>query len=119
MTKLPPMLPAAPWTERESIAALVAALDPDAQGNCRHVGGAVRDTLLGLPVKDIDMATQLLPDETMARLQAADIRAVPTGLAHGTVTAVLPDGPVEITTLRHDVETDGRHAVVAFAHDWR
>jgi poly(A) polymerase len=113
------MLPAAPWTERESIAALVAALDPDAQGNCRHVGGAVRDTLLGLPVKDIDMATQLLPDETMARLQAADIRAVPTGLAHGTVTAVLPDGPVEITTLRHDVETDGRHAVVAFAHDWR
>lgn len=112
-------LPAVPWTQRATLAALVRALDPDTAGNCRYVGGAVRDTLLGLPVKDIDMATQLLPAETMARLEAAGIRVVPTGLAHGTVTAVLADGPVEITTLRHDVETDGRHAVVAFATDWR
>jgi poly(A) polymerase len=113
------LLPPAPWTRRASISALVQALDPSEEGNCRFVGGAVRDTLLGLPVKDIDMATRLLPQETMARLQAAGIKAIPTGLAHGTVTAVLADGPVEITTLRKDVETDGRHAVVEFAHEWQ
>lgn len=113
------ILPAAPWTLREDIAALVTALDPAGQDLCRYVGGAVRDTLLGLPVKDIDMATTLVPDETMARLAAAGIKSVPTGLAHGTVTAVLASGPVEITTLRRDVETDGRHATVAFSTDWR
>jgi hypothetical protein len=79
------------------------------------VGGAVRDTLLGLSVKDIDAATPLLPDEVIARCKAAGIRTVPTGIEHGTVTAVLEGGPVEITTLRHDVSTDGRRATVAFA----
>ncbi|MCW1382660.1 CCA tRNA nucleotidyltransferase [Novosphingobium sp. KCTC 2891] len=112
-------LPSAPWTARADLAALVAALDPDAQGLCRWVGGAVRDTLLGLAVKDIDMATSLVPEETTARLAAAGIKAVPTGIAHGTVTAVLAGGPVEITTLRRDVSTDGRHATVAFSGDWR
>lgn len=109
-------LPPAPWTAREDLARLMAALGP---GNARYVGGAVRDTLLGLTVKDIDVATPLLPQEVMARLEAAGIKAIPTGIEHGTVTAALPDGPVEITTLRHDVSTDGRRATVAFAKDWR
>ncbi|AXB76840.1 CCA tRNA nucleotidyltransferase [Novosphingobium sp. P6W] len=106
----------APWMHREDIAGLVAALGHD---NVRYVGGAVRDTLLGLSVKDIDMATVLHPQAVIERLTAAGIRSVPTGIEHGTVTAVLPGGPVEITTLRHDVSTDGRRATVAFAQDWR
>lgn len=106
----------APWMHRDDLAALVAALG---HGNARYVGGAVRDTLLGLPIKDIDMATVLRPDAVIERLKAAAIRAVPTGIEHGTVTAVLPSGPVEITTLRHDISTDGRRATVAFADDWR
>ena len=109
-------LPAADWTRRTDLATLVAALGP---GNARYVGGAVRDTLLGQPVKDIDMATPLRPETVMAACEAAQIRALPTGIAHGTVTAVLPQGAVEITTLRHDVSTDGRHAEVAFTADWR
>jgi poly(A) polymerase len=89
------------------------------QGLTRLVGGAVRDSLAGQPVKDIDLATQLKPDEVMTRLERAEIKVVPTGLAHGTVTAILRSGPVEITTLRRDVETDGRHATVAFSQDWQ
>ena len=104
------------WLAREDLAALVAALGA---GQARYVGGAVRDSLLGLAVKDIDMATLLLPEAVMARLAAAGIRTVPTGIEHGTVTAVLPGGPVEITTLRHDVSTDGRRATVAFATEWQ
>lgn len=109
-------LPETDWTQREDLAALIAALG---DGNARYVGGAVRDTLLGLAVKDIDVATPLEPADVIARLNAAKIRNVPTGIDHGTVTAVLPQGPVEITTLRHDVSTDGRRATVAFATDWR
>ncbi len=109
------LLPSAEWAQRSDLAALIAALGA---GNARYVGGAVRDTLLGLDVKDIDVATSLAPPEVMARAGAAGIRTIPTGIAHGTVTAVLPDGPVEITTLRHDVATDGRHATVAFADSW-
>ena len=109
-------LPRAEWTQRAELAELIAVLGSD---NARYVGGAVRDTLLGLPVKDIDLATALLPEAVMARLDAAGIRAVPTGIDHGTVTAVLHGGPVEITTLRHDVSTDGRRATIAFADDWR
>ena len=85
----------------------------------RLIGGVVRDSLLGVPVSDVDMATRLTPDEVIARLKAAGIKSVPTGIAHGTVTAVMPDGPVEITTLRRDVSTDGRRATVAFTDDWR
>ncbi len=85
----------------------------------RLIGGVVRDTLLGQPVSDIDMATRLTPDEVIARLKTAGVKSVPTGIAHGTVTAVLPSGPVEITTLRRDVSTDGRRATVAFTDDWR
>jgi poly(A) polymerase len=112
------VLPAAEWTQRTDLAALVAALDPAGEGLVRYVGGAVRDTLLGIAVKDIDMATPLEPPAVVERLTAAGIRSVPTGLAHGTVTAVLASGPVEITTLRRDVSTDGRHATVAFSQDW-
>jgi poly(A) polymerase len=110
------MLPEAAWTRREDLAALVAALGP---GNARYVGGAVRDTLLGLEVKDVDVATPLVPTEVAARLDSGGIRSVPTGIEHGTVTAILPGGPVEITTLRHDVFTDGRRATVAFASEWQ
>ncbi|HEY0959914.1 MAG TPA: CCA tRNA nucleotidyltransferase [Novosphingobium sp.] len=110
------LLPPADWTQRKDLATLVAALG---EGNARYVGGAVRDALLGLDVKDIDLATPLTPQEVIARLDAAGIRTIPTGIDHGTVTAALPAGPVEITTLRHDVSTDGRRATVAFATDWR
>ncbi len=109
-------LPEADWTSREDIAALVAALGA---GNARYVGGAVRDTLLGIAVKDVDIATPLHPEEVIRRLNAASIRNVPTGIEHGTITAVLPFGPVEITTLRHDISTDGRRATVAFASEWQ
>ena len=109
-------LPPASWTQREDLAKLIAALGKD---NARYVGGAVRDTLLGIDVKDIDLATPLVPAEVIARLGKAHIRTVPTGIEHGTITALLAEGPVEITTLRHDVSTDGRRATVAFAQDWR
>ncbi|WP_088308769.1 CCA tRNA nucleotidyltransferase [Novosphingobium sp. B 225] len=106
----------APWMEREDLRALIAALGA---GNARYVGGAVRDTLLGIEVKDVDIATPLLPDQVVTRLNATQIRSVPTGIEHGTVTALLAEGPVEITTLRHDVSTDGRRATVAFASEWQ
>ncbi|MGN6501128.1 MAG: CCA tRNA nucleotidyltransferase [Tsuneonella sp.] len=109
-------LPRSEWTRRADLAALAAALGPD---NVRWVGGAVRDTLLGQPVHDIDAATPLHPREVIARLEKAGARTIPTGIDHGTVTAILEGGNVEITTLRKDVSTDGRRATVAFADDWR
>lgn len=109
-------LPTADWLQRPDLAVLVKALGPK---SARYVGGAVRDTLLGLAVKDVDIATPLEPDEVMRRLKAHSIQVIPTGIEHGTVTAVLKGGPVEITTLRHDVSTDGRRATVAFATDWQ
>jgi len=95
--------------------ATIFAVLPEA----RLVGGAVRDLLAGLPVSDIDLATPRAPDAVMQTLLDAGLRAIPTGLDHGTVTAVVAGTPVEITTLRRDVETDGRRAVVAFTDDWR
>jgi poly(A) polymerase len=111
-------LPDAPWRHRAGLADLVALLIGSG-GGARFVGGAVRDTLLGLAVADVDIATPLPPGVVITRLEAAGMRVVPTGIAHGTVSVVLPDGPIEVTTLRHDVETDGRHATVAFTDDWR
>jgi poly(A) polymerase len=98
------------------MAALAAAGGEDC---ARFVGGCVRDALLGRAVVDIDIATTLTPDEVTAALVAAGLKAVPTGAAHGTITAVASGRPFEITTLRRDVETDGRHAKVAFTEDWR
>lgn len=108
-------LPEAAWTRRADLAALIAALGP---GQARYVGGAVRDALLGHEADDVDVATPLPPPEVIARLEAAGLRAIPTGIAHGTVTAALDHGPVEITTLRRDIATDGRRAIVAFSDDW-
>lgn len=85
----------------------------------RIVGGAVRDHLAGRPIADVDLASPLPPDEVMSRLQRAGIRVIPTGISHGTVTALAEGGHFEITTLRRDEQTDGRHAVVAFTDDWR
>ena len=97
---------------------LLETLDAHA-GHTRYVGGWVRDTLLHLPVRDVDLATRLRPEDVMARLRKAGIKAVPTGLAHGTVTAVVEGQPVEVTTLRRDVETDGRRATIAYTDDWK
>ncbi len=95
--------------------AVVAALG----GEVRLVGGVVRDTLAGQVTKDIDLATPLLPEKVIEKLSAAQIKCVPTGLAHGTVTAVVDGHPYEITTLRRDVSTDGRRATVTFTDDWQ
>jgi poly(A) polymerase len=105
------------WTRSAGGAALLMALDAS-DGTTRLVGGAVRDALLGLAGADIDLATRLAPAEVMRRLAAAGIKAIPTGLAHGTVTAISAGIAAEVTTLRRDVATDGRHAEVAFTDDW-
>jgi poly(A) polymerase len=97
---------------------LLAALDA-AGGETRFVGGCVRDTLLGLEASDVDLATRIAPEAVIRRLEEARIKAVPTGLAHGTVTAVIGGKPVEVTTLRRDLATDGRRATIAYTGDWR
>jgi poly(A) polymerase len=111
-------LDAGKWRKRRGMERLLRALGAD-QGLTRYVGGAVRDDLLGLPVSDLDLATRLKPEEVVERLEASRIKAVPTGIDHGTVTAVSDGHPVEITTLRRDVSTDGRRATVAFTDDWK
>jgi poly(A) polymerase len=108
----------APWLREVPLRDLLAVLDCDGE-EARVVGGAVRNTLIGEPPGDIDIATSARPEEVIRRLQAAGFRAVPTGIEHGTVTAVADGRPFEITTLREDVETFGRHATVAFGRDWK
>jgi poly(A) polymerase len=98
--------------------AVLDALDAAGLGQTLFVGGAVRDGVRGVAKSDIDLATQLTPDSVIKALGEADLKAIPTGLTHGTVTAVAHGRPVEVTTLRQDVETDGRHAVVAFTANW-
>lgn len=85
----------------------------------RIAGGAVRNSLMGLPVHDVDLATTLLPEDVAARARADGIKSVPTGIEHGTVTLVADGAVFEVTTLRRDVETDGRRATVAFSTDWQ
>ncbi|HYZ34111.1 MAG TPA: CCA tRNA nucleotidyltransferase [Crenalkalicoccus sp.] len=99
---------------RGAPAAVLAALP-----GARAVGGAVRDALAGRPIQDVDIAVPLSPEAVAERLRAAGLRVFETGLAHGTVTAVLDHAPVEVTSLRRDVVTDGRHAEVAWTTDWR
>ncbi|MNV06601.1 CCA-adding enzyme [compost metagenome] len=100
---------------RAVMAALAAAGGPDC---ARFVGGCVRNALIGAPIDDIDIATTLTPDAVVAALKAAGLRSVPTGIEHGTVTAISEHQPFEITSLRRDVSTDGRRATVAFTTDW-
>jgi poly(A) polymerase len=111
-------LPQTPWRRRPDMRRLLRVLGAG-EGQTRFVGGCVRDALLGLPVSDVDLATRLAPEAVIERLNDAGIKAVPTGIAHGTVTAVLEGRPVEVTTLRRDVSTDGRRATVAYTDDWR
>ena len=109
----------APWMALPETQVVIAALEAGGFPGCaRFVGGCVRNTLMGKPIDDIDIATVLTPDEVIQALGAARLRAVPTGVDHGTVTAVSGGRPYEITTLRRDVSTDGRRAVVAFTQDW-
>jgi poly(A) polymerase len=100
----------------QRVMAALTHQDPD---TVRVVGGAVRDHLLGLAVRDVDLATTLTPPQAVAALSQLGIKTLPTGIDHGTITALLDNTAIEITTLRHDVATDGRHAVVRFGTDWR
>ena len=106
------------WLRDPAGRAVMDALLAAAPGGARYVGGCVRNALLGAAVSDTDIATVLTPARAVAALEAAGIRAVPTGFDHGTVTAVAGKRGFEITTLRKDVATDGRRAVVAFSTDW-
>jgi poly(A) polymerase len=112
-----PSLSGSDWLVRPETRAVFTALK--ARGfEARAVGGAVRNALLGRPVVDIDIATPARPEEVIAAVEAAGLTAVPTGLAHGTVTVIADHVPLEVTTLREDVETHGRRATVAFTGDW-
>lgn len=108
----------AAWLRDEGLQQLLAVLSEGGE-DARVAGGAVRNTLFGKPVSDIDVATTVLPDETERRAAAAGFRSVPTGKEHGTVTVIVAGVPYEVTTLRADVETDGRHARVMFGRDWK
>jgi poly(A) polymerase len=107
-----------PWFTDPALVRVLGILNAEG-GEARVAGGAVRNSLMGLPVGDIDIATTLVPTDVIARASSAKIKAVPTGIEHGTVTLVLDGTPFEVTTLRRDVATDGRHAEVAFGTDWQ
>ncbi len=113
----PPSLKDAGWLKRPETVRVFAALSGD-DIETRAVGGAVRDALLGRSVTDIDFATTAVPEDVMARARKAGLKAIPTGIAHGTVTVVAGGVSFEVTTLRRDIETFGRHAKVAFTTDW-
>lgn len=106
------------WLQAPATRAVMAALEAGEPGCARFVGGCVRNALLHEPVEDVDIATTMLPEEVLRASEAAGLKSVPTGLAHGTVTLIAMGRPFEITTLREDVQTDGRHAKVAFTRNW-
>jgi len=106
------------WLTGGALGKLMAVLDRDGE-EARVVGGAVRNLLIGQSSEEIDVATTALPVEVIRRAEAAGFKAVPTGIDHGTITVVVDHRPFEVTTLREDVETFGRHAVVRFGRDWR
>jgi poly(A) polymerase len=106
------------FLKKKPLANVLAVLNGEGE-EARVVGGAVRNLLLGLPLIEIDLATTALPKTVIDRVTAAGFKAVPTGIEHGTVTVVAEGKPFEVTTLREDVETDGRHAVVRFGRDWK
>lgn len=106
------------WFNDPGLGRIFALLNQEGR-EVRVVGGAVRNALMELPVTDTDLATTWPPAEVIARAQAAGIRVVPTGIDHGTVTLVIDGRGFEVTTLRHDAKTDGRHATVVFGSDWQ
>ncbi|MEP6566941.1 MAG: CCA tRNA nucleotidyltransferase, partial [Mesorhizobium sp.] len=108
----------ADWLGEKHLQRLLAVL-ADGGEAARVAGGAVRNALIGQPVADIDIATTCLPQETIRRAEAAGFKAVPTGIEHGTITVVAGGKPYEVTTLRADIETDGRRAKVSFGRDWK
>ena len=107
----------APWLTSGGAARVLGLLNGDGE-EARAVGGAVRNALMKLPVGEVDIATTAVPDEVIRRARAAGIKSVPTGIDHGTVTLVVDSKPFEVTTLREDTETFGRHAKVSFGRDW-
>jgi poly(A) polymerase len=111
-------LAGAAWLKDGALARLLALLDRDGE-QARVVGGAVRNALMRLPVGEIDLATTAVPEEVTRRVEAADLKVVPTGIEHGTVTVIIDGHPFEVTTLRQDVETYGRKAKVVFGRDWK
>jgi tRNA nucleotidyltransferase/poly(A) polymerase len=117
MTAPMPDLAGAHWLAAPAVRRVFALLSGDGE-EARVVGGAVRNALMGLPVIDVDFGTTATPDRVAARAKAAGIKAAPTGVEHGTLTLVVEGRPFEVTTLREDIKTDGRHAVVRFGTDW-
>jgi poly(A) polymerase len=112
-----PSLAGAEWLRAPAVAAIFALLDRDGE-EARIAGGAVRNALMGVPVTEVDFATTATPDVVEKRAAAAGVRSVPTGRDHGTVTLVSHGRAFEVTTLREDIETDGRRAVVRFGRSW-
>ena len=106
------------WLSDPPVRRALGLLNGDGE-EARVVGGAARNALMGLPLSDIDIATTAVPGEVIRRAAAAGLKAVPTGIDHGTITLVIDGAPFEVTTLREDVETFGRKAIVAFGRDWR
>jgi poly(A) polymerase len=115
---MPAQLRDAAWLKEGEVARLLVLLNRDGE-EARVVGGAVRNALLHLPVREIDVATTAVPEEVVRRVESAGWKAVPTGIEHGTVTVVINNQPFEVTTLRQDIETFGRRARVMFGRDWR
>jgi poly(A) polymerase len=118
MTATKRSLAGAAWLSTGRLPQLLEVLDRDGE-EARVVGGAVRNAMLNMPFHEVDVATTAVPDEVVKRVTAAGFRPVPTGIEHGTVTVVIDKQPFEVTTLRRDVETYGRHAKVAFGRDWK
>ena len=118
MSAQPVTLSDAAWLREGPLARLLAVLARDGE-QARVVGGAVRNALLGASISEFDVATTAVPDEVIRRVTAAGFKPVPTGIEHGTVTVVIDSRPFEVTTLREDVETFGRHATVRFGRDWK
>ncbi|MGH6812894.1 MAG: CCA tRNA nucleotidyltransferase [Methylocella sp.] len=110
--------PLAALFDDKDLAGVLAALDQEGE-ETRIVGGALRNALLGRPVREIDLATTLLPEAVLARANAAGLRVIPTGVAHGTVTVLALERTFEVTTLREDIATDGRHAKVRFGRAFK
>ena len=118
MSEPPALFKDAAWLREGALARLLDVLGRDGE-EARVVGGAVRNALLGEPIREFDIATTAVPQEVIRRATAAGFRPVPTGIEHGTITVVIGSRPFEVTTLREDVETFGRHASVRFGRDWR